>query len=164
MTEWVYKATTTKATFEDTRALALADHFLCRSAFEKGTGVDGLRQVARAWDVDIGDFIHFFYRVDKGDVGSLGTFRVVDGRKVAPHFCATTGPNALLSVDEVAAGDGFVQRLRRGYKHDRRMGAFVGWAIEPAPATIRTPAYDHASLFPAAQITLWKYPDPGLPK
>lgn len=83
MAEWVYKATTTKATFGDTRDLAVVDHFLCRSAFEKGTGTGGLRKVARAWDVDLGDFIHFFYRVGKGTVGSLGTFRVVDGGRVA---------------------------------------------------------------------------------
>jgi hypothetical protein len=46
MTEWFYKATLTKVSLEDTRALAVDDGFLCRSAFEtNGSRADNTQHV-----------------------------------------------------------------------------------------------------------------------
>ena len=164
MAEWVYKANTTRASFDDTHDLAVFNHFLCRSAYVDGSGADGLRAVGVVADVKVGDLIHFYYRHANGKVSQLGTFQVADGSARPAIFAPCQGHGALCKVIESPENQKIVDRLRRGYNHDPRLEAFTGWVIDKLPNAHPTPAFDMARMFPGPQTNMWPYPDPNLPR
>lgn len=162
MAEWVYKANTTRASFDDTHDLAIINHFLCRSAYEPGSDADGLRAVGFVANVKVDDLIHFYYRHRTGKVSCLGTFRVADGSARPSIFAPCHG--ALCKVIESPENQKIVDRLVRGYDRDPRLEAFTGWVVDKLPRAHPTPTFDMARMFPGPQINMWPYPDPNLPK
>ncbi|WP_437945507.1 hypothetical protein WME98_31960 [Sorangium sp. So ce296] len=164
MAEWVYKANTTRANFDDTHDLAVFNHFLCRSAYEGGNDADRLRAVGVVAEVKVGDLIHFYYRRDNGKVSCLGTFRVADGSARPAIFALCEGHGALCKVIESPENQKIVDRLLRGYDRDPRLEAFTGWVIDKLPSAHPTPAFDMARMFPGPHTNMWPYPDPNLPK
>ncbi len=75
MSEWFYRATPTKVSFEETRDLAVTDGFICRSAYEEnGSRADNTQHVA------LGDVIHVYFTGD-GEPKAIGSFEVVGPRR-----------------------------------------------------------------------------------
>ncbi|WP_437303792.1 hypothetical protein [Sorangium sp. So ce388] len=161
MSEWVYKATTTKISHEDTENLAMKFNFLARSAFTR-TGA----RPARVGKVMPDDIIHFYYRLRDGHVETVGSFRVIDGGTRFPHqFSGYVAKTALVGVKETSAD--LIRELEKdhkldpskGYARDPVLKIFTGWAIERLDG-VHAPEFDQGKLFPGAQITLWQYPSP----
>jgi hypothetical protein len=164
MPEWIYKATPTKATHDDTHDLAVFNHFLCRSAYERATGQEGLRLVAKVAEVAVGDTLHYYFRKENGKVVCFGSF-VVESASAHPGvFAPIDGHGALVSVIESPDNDKIVQRLRRGYEHDPELKVFTGWALRRLATAHATPVYEQTKLLPGPMTNLWPYPDPELPK
>lgn len=143
MTEWFYKATLTKVSLEETRALAVEDGFLCRSAFEtNGARADNTQHV------QFRDVIHFYF-VENGRPHVIGTFEVV-GPNRHPHperFKKGVPRTVLFEVD-----DEFADRVVRlgngegeGYKPDPVLKKVTGWALLPRP-DLKTPDFADAPL------------------
>jgi len=149
--EWLYKATTTIAPFEDTRNLAVVDGFLCKAHFESG----GVRQKADLVDqVHHGDIVHIYYVEDDGGAHTLGSFEIVaPPRSLHPsRFSGPVGHTDLVRVVD----DAFTQRLKTlGYEDDARLGYVTGWALNPAPTAV-PPPYT-SDLFRPRQV-LRRYP------
>ncbi|XXY54849.1 hypothetical protein WME91_27335 [Sorangium sp. So ce269] len=161
MSEWVYKATTTKIGYEDTRHLALKFNFLARSAFTR-TGA----RPANVRKVMPDDIIHFYYRLEDGHVETLGSFRVIDGGARFPNQFSDYIPGtALVRVKETSAD--LIRELEhdnkrdpeKGYVRDPREKVFTGWAIERVEGA-QAPDFDQEKLFPSARSTLAPYPRP----
>lgn len=168
MREWVYKATTTKVGYHETRHLAVARHFLCRSAMESnGSHADRVQQV------ELGDIIHFFYARGNGKVPSYGSFKVIDGASHPAQFGDRIDGTALFRVREDADNTDMIQLLteehakdpEKGYMRDPEHECFTGWVIKRlTSAEMKPPAFDQKKLLPGPMISLWPYPDPELPR
>lgn len=167
MAEWVYKATRTKIGCEDTERLAVDYNFLCRSAFLRNE--PSLPRPALVSAVMPDDIIHFYFRL-AADVKSLGSFRVVNGGDRFPdRFSGYVAKTALIGVKETCAV--LVQLLekdhranpKKGYERDPVLKVFTGWAIEKCD-DIKTPDFDQQRLFPDPRWSLWRFPDPRLPR
>ena len=164
MGEWVYKATRTKIGPVDTTRLAREFHFLCRSAF-RDTGA----RPARVAEVRLGDVIHFYYRIDKKTVETIGTFEVVNGQEMYPQSFARLVPKTALAVVREDCAD-LIELLERehqsnpqgGYKRDPKLGVFTGWALRERK-DLDAPEFVQSRMFPGAQHNLWHYPDQRLP-
>jgi hypothetical protein len=163
MAQWVYKATRVRATRADAHGLAVADHFLCRSAFAHGSASDGSREVGLVGDVAIDDVIHYYFRTPEGTVQALGSFRVVDGSAFPDAFEPCVGHGALVQVRETQGNRKMLGRLKRGYSRDPKLAVFTGWALEKLPKASGTPGFDQGRMFPSLTKKLWRYPDPSLP-
>lgn len=162
MSEWVYKATRTKIGFEDTENFALKYNFLARSAYH----ADGQRP-ALVSSVMPNDIIHFYYRLHRKHVPSIGSFRVLDGAKRFPdRFSDYVAKTALVGVKE--SNVDFIRELERdnklnpskGYVRDPVLKVFTGWAIEKLD-DVKAPEFNQQKLFRGPNITLWHYPHPG---
>lgn len=164
MAEWIYKATPTKATHDDTHDLAVFKNFLCRSAYEPGSGTDGLRIVPKVTEVAPGDLIHFYFRDTRGRVRSFGTFTVQAPTCRPGTFDPCDGHGCLALAIDSPANARLLARLRRGYEPDPKLLGFTGWIIVRVPnADAATPTFDQRRLLPGPMTTLWHYPDPTLP-
>jgi hypothetical protein len=163
MAHWIYKATRARATYSDARALAVIDHFLCRSIFVRCALPEGLREADRVGDVAVGDVLHYYYRTPDGNVRAFGSFRVIDAAAVPGVFDACEGYGALVRVREAPENRKMLDRLARGYGRDPKLAVFTGWALEKLPADSGTPGFDQAKMFPTRTTSLWHYPDPALP-
>ena len=133
--EWLYKATPSIASLDDTRNLAVDDAFLCKAHFESG----GSRQKADLVDqVHHGDIIHFYYVDDDRSAHLLGSFEVVSPRN-SLRPTRFSGPVAHSNLVRVV-DDGFAQRLKAmRYEDDPRLGYLTGWALRPAPTAVAPP-------------------------
>ncbi|XXT25165.1 hypothetical protein WME94_26890 [Sorangium sp. So ce429] len=132
MAEWLYKARDRAASgkprpdYEATRAFAVSDGILCRSArTEEGAWIANVRAV------DAGDVIHIYYRQHAPErrVRVVGSFRVRDPGDARFHWEC--------DLAEVKDAE-LASRLRIAY------GAaddapITGWLLEPAP-NVHTPA------------------------
>lgn len=144
MTEWFYKATPKKVTFEATQKLALDDSFLCRSAHT----LNGPR-VGNTMAVEFGDIIHFYFSQPGHGVIDIGSFEVVSPEK-HPHpewFGAMVPKTRLFQIDD----EGFEQRLqdlpgKEGYRPDPVLKKLTGWILKRRD-DVPTPEYD-GRLFP----------------
>lgn len=147
MTEWFYKATPTKVSYEETRDLAVNEGFICRSAYEEnGSLADNAHQV------DLQDIIHLYFS-DEGKYRPIGSFRVI-GPKNHPHPERFTkiaqGTKSLFEIQDDYAttlsqlGEPGAER----YKQDPVLKKLVGWALVkldietplPAPDSIKNQA------------------------
>ena len=164
MAEWVYKAIRARATYADAHDLAVIDHFLCRSMFAHGPASHDARAIEAVADVAVGDVIHYYYRTPEARIRSFGSFRVVDASAFPSAFEACPGHSAAVQVLETAQNRQMLGRLRRGYWHDPRLAVFTGWALEKLPVDSGTPGFDQVKMFPSLTTSLWRYPDPGLPR
>jgi uncharacterized protein (DUF433 family) len=154
MTEWVYKATRSRRSLEDTGRLAKEHGFLARSAFgEKRQWIANVRKVVA------GDVIHVYYRENKA-YEPIGSFQVLEGTGEADRF----GPvehASLVTVQKTAENQALIDLLAEqpthaegiAYKPDPVLGAFTGWRVKPAPWG--PPPYKK-SLFPG-RGTLQRY-------
>ena len=138
MTEWFYKATPTKVSFEETRDLALDDGFICRSAFEdNGSRADNTQHVT------FRDVIHFYFSGD-GVAKIIGSFEVVGpNRHPQPqHFGKGVKETVLHEVsDDFAAklralGDATAER----YQPDPVLKKLTGWPVIRR-TDVTTPAF-----------------------
>jgi hypothetical protein len=127
MTEWFYKATPARVSFEETRDLALNDGFICRSAFEDNTS-----RADNTQHVQFRDIIHMYFTGD-GPPKVIGTFEVVGPRRHPKANCfaeAVQGTVLFVVTDEfakklTAMGDG----EGCGYKPDPVLKKVIGWAV-----------------------------------
>jgi hypothetical protein len=136
VTEWFYKATPTKVSFEETRDLAVSDGFICRSAFEEnGSRADNTQHV------DLGDIVHMYFTGD-GVPKVIGAFEVV-GPKRHPNprqFARGVQGTVLFAVTDefakklTAMGDAHADR----YKPDPVLKKVTGWAVLPR-TDVKTP-------------------------
>lgn len=140
MQEWFYKATPTKVSLEDTRALAINDGFICRSAFEQnGSRADNTQHV------DFGDVLYVYFTGD-GDPRVIGTFQVVGPNKhPSPTLFGkgVTGTRLFEIADQL-----FEQKLRglrgdEGYELDPVLKKMTGWILCHRP-DLPTPPYADA--------------------
>lgn len=161
MSQWVYKATTKKISYEDTENLATKYNFLARSAFTSS----GARP-SRVSKVMPDDIIHFYYRLRGGPVETIGSFRVINGGvKFPDRFSDYVAMTALVGVNETSTD--LIRELEKdhkldpdkGYARDPVLKVFTGWAIEKIEG-MRAPEFDQAKLFRVPRITLWYYPHP----
>ena len=152
MVEWLYKATPKKVGLEHTQHLALADGFLCRSAFtQRGT------RVANTMAVSFGDVIHVYFS-DNGTVQAIGSFEIVR-KDQHPHgnkFSSLVAKTALFRVADPV----FEQRLRalegeQGYEPDPVEHVMTGWLIAHR-SDVSQPTH-HAAMFPP-RATLLRAP------
>lgn len=143
MTEWFYKATPARVSYEETRSLAVDDGFICRSAHEtNGTRADNTQHVR------FGDLIHLYF-VGEGEPKVVGTFEVV-GPNRHPHgarFGKTAPGTALFEVDEEFTTKlaGMKSAAREGYGPDPVYKTMMGWALIPR-TDVATPAFDDAPI------------------
>ena len=127
MTEWFYKATPTKVSFEETRDLAVKDGFICRSAFEEnGLRADNTRHV------EFRDIIHVYFS-GEGDPKIIGSFEVVGPNRHAFRERFVTGVTGTV-LQEVT--DDFATKLRglgdasaERYQPDPVLKKLTGWAV-----------------------------------
>ncbi len=127
MTEWFYRATSKKISFDETKDIAVDEGFLCRSAYENnGSRADNTR------DVEFHDVIHMYFTGD-GHPREIGTFEVV-APKWHPkpgRFKQGVSGTVLFEVD-----DEFAKKLTRlgsgegeGYAPDPVLKKMTGWAL-----------------------------------
>lgn len=147
MTEWFYKATPTKVSYEKTRNLAVNEGFICRSAYEENRSL-----ADNAHQVDLQDIIHLYFS-EEGNYRPIGSFRVI-GPKNHPHPERFTkiaqGTKSLFEIQ-----DDYATTLSQlgeagadGYQPDPVLKKLVGWALVkldietpfPAPESIRNQA------------------------
>ena len=128
MTEWFYKATPTKVSYEKTRELAVNEGFICRSAYEEnGSLADNAHQV------DLQDIIHLFFS-EEGNYRPIGSFRVIEPKN-HPHPERFTKPaRRTKSLFEIQ--DDYATTLLQlgeadsdGYQPDPVLDKLVGWAL-----------------------------------
>ena len=128
MTEWFYKATPTKVSFEHTRSLALEEGFLCRSAYEakNNSYADNVR------NVDFGHLLHVYF-CGEGEPRVIGTFRIVGPNKHAlpGRFGKGVTGTKLFEIADPA----FEQALRamkgdEGYEPDPVLKKMTGWILK----------------------------------
>lgn len=141
MTEWFYRATAKKVSFEETFDLATKDGFICRSAYEEDESRADNTQY-----VDFGDIIHIYFTSD-GVSKAIGTFEII-GPKRHPggHLFKRKVPaTVLFEVD-----DAFAQRLAslgeasaERYQPDPKLNKLTGWALLKRP-DMRTPPFAEA--------------------
>ena len=128
MTEWLYKATPTKVSYEETRDLAVNEGFICRSAYEENRSL-----ADNAHQVDFHDIIHLYFS-EEGNYRPIGSFRVI-GRKNHPHPERFTklvhDTNSLFEIQ-----DDYATTLLQlgeagadGYQPDPVRKKLVGWAL-----------------------------------
>lgn len=140
MTDWFYKATPTKVSFEDTRSLAVNEGFLCRSAFEtNGSRADNTQYV------NFGDLLHIYFAGD-GDPNVIGSFQVVGPNKHADpsRFGRSVKGTRLFEV----ANPAFESTLRamggdEGYDLDPVLKKMTGWILLNRP-DVSTPSFAEA--------------------
>lgn len=160
MGEWVYKATMTKRSYEDTVDLVMKYSFLCRSEYAN----ESRKRPSRITEVKLEDIIHFYY-VRGRDVAELGSYRIVDGKGYPGRFSEPSPETALVSVLENDQNAALLEFLKRknsadsGYEPDPVLGVFTGWALDRIG---KAPRFDHKRMFPGSMINLWHYPDPNL--
>lgn len=151
MREWLYKAREIpggdrrRPDFDKTRAFAVEDGILCRSA--RNVNGDWIPHVQ---SVHAGDVIHFFFRPQSASVRFIGSFRVED-----PGAGQVEGSH-LARVESVE----LAQRLRDAY--DMQSGAEVtGWLIKLVQG-VHQPSVDEPDVakFVQAQPTLTEYHSP----
>jgi hypothetical protein len=168
MEEWIYKATKSKVGYYETRHLAVAKHFLCRSAVERNGS-----QSDRVREVDLGDIIHFYYARGDGKVPSYGSFVVVHGGKYSKQFGERIEGTALFRVSEDLENSGMIRLLTeehekdpsRGYARDPEHRCFTGWVIDRLPSSEKQPPkFEQRKLLSGPMTDLWPYPDPELPR
>lgn len=149
MTEWFYKATPTKVSFEETRDLVVNEGFICRSAFEEnGSRADNTQHVK------FRDIIHVYFS-GKGERKIIGSFEVVEPTRHAfrERFVKGVTETALQEVtDEFAAdlrrlGDASAER----YQPDPVLKKVTGWAVVRRDDLV-TPPFDVAPF--KGQLTL----------
>ncbi len=127
MTEWFYKATPTKVSFEETRDLAVKDGFICRSAFEEnGSRADNTQHVT------FRDIIHVYFTGD-GEPAVIGSFEIV-GPNRHPHRERFGKGATGTALHEVS--DDFATKLRglgdagaERYQPDPVLKKLTGWAV-----------------------------------
>ena len=142
MTEWVYKATTAKASFEDTSELARKG-FLCKSAH-----IEGGARAPNVRHVRVGDIVHMYYR-ERGGPRAIGSFEVL-APAGAPEFAPASADTELALVRDRRLD----KHLRTiGYEPDPTLEKLTGWRLRKVRA--ETPAYD-PTWFPARR-TLARY-------
>lgn len=141
MTEWFYKATPTKVSFEETRDLAVKDGFICRSAFEEnGSRADNTQNVA------FRDIMHLYFAGD-GAPKIIGSFEVVGPNRhpFGERFGRGVAGTVLHEVtDEFASklrglGDASGER----YQPDPVLKKLTGWAVLPRE-DVATPPFASA--------------------
>jgi hypothetical protein len=140
MTEWFYKATPTKVSFEETRDLAVNDGFICRSAYEDNTS-----RADNTQHVQFGDLVHMYFTGD-GDPKVIGAFEVVGPKRHpnAGHFARAVQGTVLFAVTDefekklTAMGDAHADR----YKPDPVLKKVTGWAVLPRPDITTPPLAD----------------------
>ena len=165
MAEWVHKAMRPRASHVLARDIAVVDHFLCRSIFAHvSASQTSARPVDVVDEVAVGDVIHYYYRTASGLIRCFGSFRVVDPSGYALTFEPCPGHGALVRVLSNAGTRQMLHRLQRGYWPDPELDAFTGWVIERLPIDAGTPGFDQAKMFPSLTTSLWRYPDPELPR
>jgi hypothetical protein len=130
MTEWAYKTTGKKASFDDTKDLADTYLFLCRSAF---TRAEPPARAANVRHVRVGDGIHVYFmeQTKRGLIANpLGRFEVVEA-SAHPHaadFGEQVRETALWKVRQGR----LLARLRalKKYAHDPVEDAYTGWLLQ----------------------------------
>jgi hypothetical protein len=141
MTEWFYKATPKKVSFEETRDVAIKDGFLCRSAYEENTS-----RADNTQHVTFGDVIHMYFTGD-GEPRAIGTFEVVgpNRHREPGRFKKGVRGTVLFEVD-----DEFAKRLTslgggngEGYEPDPVLKKVTGWAVVQR-TDIHTPPFHDA--------------------
>lgn len=159
--EWVYKATTARRDFEDTRELATKYGFIARSAYSKSK-----KLIANVRKVAVGDFLHFYYRrPERPEPVLLGSFRVRDASSDPRRFDAVSPEGALVAVKQSPENKALLESLYRVPKHPRGaayvddpvLHRMTGWFVETVEPF--GPAYEK-SLFPG-QGTLQPYLRPA---
>lgn len=140
MTEWFYKATPTKVSFEDTKGLAVDEGFLCRSAFEMNAS-----RADNTQHVDFGDLLHVYFSGD-GPPRIIGTFQIVGPNKHAmpTRFGSGVKGTKLFEI----ADSTFEKRLAamggdEGYAPDPVLKKMTGWILKHRP-DVTTPPIDEA--------------------
>jgi hypothetical protein len=124
MTEWLYKATRSKATRTETQNLAFLDHFIARSAYE----LENRSKADNVWDVALGDTVHLYYREKDGALHSLGSYEIASPPAGSTRFGAIVPGTALVRVIDRA----FEQRwcgAGAPYAVDPVEGALLGWHV-----------------------------------
>lgn len=144
MTEWFYKATPKKVSYEETADLALKDGFLCRSAHTVTGG-----KIANVRSVKLGDIIHVYFNNKKSPPKTIGTFEIA-GPDRSPHpkgFGTVVKGTALFPVEDAA----FVKKLTslgssgEGYKVDPVEKKITGWILVQRQ-DLRTPSFSTSGL------------------
>jgi hypothetical protein len=141
MTEWFYKATPTKVSFQEARDLAVNDGFICRSAYEENAS-----RADNTQHVDFKDVIHVYFTGD-GPPQVIGTFEVVGPRR---HPKATQFGPAVKGATLHEVTDEFAGRLlgmgepgAERYKPDPVLKKVTGWAVVQR-TDLSTPPYAEA--------------------
>jgi hypothetical protein len=120
-------------------------------------------------EVRLGNIIHFYYRIGKSAVETIGTFEIVSVHDMYPDlFARSVLKTALVVVREDHAD--LIELLerehrsnpQRGYKRDPKLGVFTGWALRERK-DLDSPEFSQNQMFPGAQHNLWHYPDTRLP-
>lgn len=141
MTEWFYRATPTKVSFEETRDLMVSDGFVCRSAYEEnGSRADNTRRVR------FGDILHAYF-TGEGDPKIIGSFEIVGPNRhpKGSRFKKGVSGTALFEVDDdfgrtlLALGEEGGQR----YLPDPILKRLTGWAVLPR-TDVTTPPFSEA--------------------
>lgn len=150
MSEWFYKATPTKVSFDDTYTLAVTDGFLCRSAYEQNES-----RADNTQHVDFGDILHLYFTGDGGSPRVIGSFQIIGPNKhaVPARFGKGVPGTRLFEVADTA----FEQRLRAmtgtdGYEPDPVLKKMTGWILKQRP-DIATPPYADAPFTNQATLT-----------
>ena len=144
MTEWLYKATRSKATFIETMNLAFLDKFIARSAYE----LENNSKADNVWDVAFGDLLHVYYREKNGKLQSLGTYEVTPPPADSKRFGEAVETTSLVRIID----DEFQARWcgeEKPYDVDPIERRLTGWHVtrikgaKTPPTT--TPALRHMS-------------------
>lgn len=141
MTEWIYKATATKVSLDETRRLADEFHFLCRSLYYE-TGEGSLKKRPQTQHVRFDDIIHFYYKQrNRKEPESIGSFQVVKAARHPERFGDQVEGTALVLVKDQALIELLKHELHpdKGYEPDPKHQAFMGWII--ARRDVKTPVY-----------------------
>jgi hypothetical protein len=140
MTEWFYKATPTKVSFDDTFDLAVNEGFICRSAYEENTS-----RADNTQHVDFGHLLHVYF-VGDGDPKVIGTFQVIGPSKhaIPSRFGKGVTGTKLFEIADAA----FEEKLQKmegeeGYEPDPVLKKMTGWILKHRP-DLTTPPFGDA--------------------
>jgi hypothetical protein len=125
--------------------------FLCRSAHNP----DG-RKVQNAWNVAIGDVVHFYFKELRGKPRVVGSFEIVDakGHRYEVSIGSQVVGAALYNIDDPT----FITEVDKdgAYEPDSKLGKYTGWLLSKSIGN--TPPYKEEMF--GRQQTLAPYPRP----
>ena len=134
MSEWVYRATASKADWGTTDDLLTSHGFLCRPAYAQENKQSGVHQlVANVRDVKAGDVLHvaFTHGKSKGStLEGIGSFEILDAPHKDLENPVDDGRHGRLSIFCVRRGSPLEETLEQStYTRDSKLGVFTGWHV-----------------------------------